>query len=83
MAAKPNPAPRQPAINADRLCDAAVVALRAAAEAGELTGDAWPFPLDLWDTEIGERHFRGFLKVEILEASRFLVRLGYIPQAMR
>lgn len=82
MASK-NPSPRQPSINADRLCDAAIVCLRAASEAGDLTGDPWPFPADLWDTELGERHFRGFLKLEIVEASRFLVRLGYINPPAR
>ena len=84
MASKPNPSPNsnpRPSINPDRLCDASVVCLRAAAEAGELTGDSWPFPLDLWDTDLGERHYRGFLKIEIAEASRFLVRLGYIAKA--
>ena len=83
MASKPNPnpSPRQPSISPERLCDAAVVCLRAAAEAGDITGDPWPFPLDLWDTDLGERHYRGFLKMEITEASRFLVRLGYIRNA--
>jgi hypothetical protein len=78
---KPNHHQNPPSINPERLCDASVVCLRAAAEAGNLTGDSWPFPLDLWDTDLGERHFRGFLKIEIAEASRFLVRLGYINKA--
>ena len=68
---------RAPEINADRLCDAATNCLRAHHEAKTLTGKCIT-PMELWDTDIGERFYRGYLKFEIQEAERFLVRLGMI-----
>lgn len=70
-------------ISAERLCDAATAALRAAAEVGEQLGGLWPYPMDLYDTPLAPEYLKQFTAHEVDEASKFLVRLGAIEPPTR
>lgn len=65
-------------IHPDRLCAAADACLEAFRQA---VGYGWSMlPVQLWDTYVGDRCYRGFLKDEIVQAQAFLIRLGAIPR---
>jgi len=74
-------------MSAERLCEAAEAALRAAADVAEYTGGPWPYPADLMGSPLQPDILASFTKWEIEQASEFLVRMGVIeprrPQGMK
>ncbi len=65
-------------LSAERLCEAAEAALRAAADVAEYTGGPWPYPADLMGSPLQPDWLSEFTKFEIEAASEFLVRMGLI-----
>lgn len=65
-------------MSAERLCEAAEAALRAAADVAEYTGGPWPYPADLMGSPLQPDCLAPFTKYEIEAASEFLVRMGAI-----
>lgn len=65
-------------ISPDRLCDAATACMRAFHD--DRARDWEMLPVQLWDTEVGDQWYRGFLKSEIVQAEAFLHRLGLLPR---
>ena len=65
-------------MSAERLCEAAEAALRAAADVAEYTGGPWPYPADLMGSPLQPDFLAPFTKWEMEQASEFLVRMGAI-----
>ena len=70
-------------LSADRLCEAAEAALRAAHENAAFTGAPAQYPLDLMGTPVQPECLAPFTRFEIEQACEFLVRLGELESPSR
>jgi hypothetical protein len=66
-----------------RLCDAAEAVMIAVVEVADQHSGKWPYPPDLMGSPNQPAVLAEFTRDEIVEATDFLVRLGFLETARR